>query len=128
MLGKSNSPMSFNASSNTPKQTGLLPNGSLFPTNSNSQAGFLSNLRSNVFRCSSTPEITNTTYDSASYGGVIDSASYGGGVEPSPYKFHYNQGIGNGAEGGDPGRSQPHGSSNDELGQTPGKRDLNLFF
>lgn len=56
------------------------------------------------------------TYDSASYGGTVDSASYGGSVEP----VHYNQGIGNGAEGGDPGKSQPHGSSNDELGQTPG--------
>jgi hypothetical protein len=128
MLGKSNSPVSFSNSYNTPNQTGMLPNGSVFPGNSNNQQGFLSSLRRNVFRCSSTPEITTTTYDSASYGGVIDSASYGGTTEPVPYKFHYNQGIGNGAEGGDPGRSQPHGSSNDELGQTPGKRDKSLFF
>jgi len=49
---------------------------------------------------------------------VYDSASYGGSVDPSP--VHYNQGIGNGAEGGDPGKSRPHGGSNDELGQTPG--------
>ena len=33
-----------------------------------------------------------------------------------------NQGIGNGAEGCDPGRSQPHGGSNDEGGRTPGNR------
>lgn len=33
-----------------------------------------------------------------------------------------NQGIGNGAEGCDPGNSNPHGSSNDETGRTPGNR------
>jgi hypothetical protein len=33
-----------------------------------------------------------------------------------------NQGIGNGAEGCDPGRSQPHGGSNDEGGRMPGSR------
>jgi hypothetical protein len=31
-----------------------------------------------------------------------------------------NQGIGNGAEGCDPGHSAPHGGSNDETGRTPG--------
>jgi hypothetical protein len=31
-----------------------------------------------------------------------------------------NQGIGNGAEGCDPGNSRPHGGSNDETGRTPG--------
>ncbi|BAY75789.1 S-layer domain-containing protein [Nostoc linckia NIES-25] len=35
---------------------------------------------------------------------------------------HCNQGIGNGAEGCDPGNSHPHGGSNDEGGRTPGKR------
>ncbi|MFN6537085.1 MAG: S-layer homology domain-containing protein [Nostoc sp. EkiNYC01] len=35
---------------------------------------------------------------------------------------HCNQGIGNGAEGCDPGNSHPHGSSNDEGGRTPGNR------
>ncbi|WP_337883992.1 S-layer homology domain-containing protein [Fischerella thermalis] len=35
---------------------------------------------------------------------------------------HCNQGIGNGAEGCDPGNSQPHGGSNDEGGRTPGKK------
>ncbi|RCJ28306.1 S-layer protein [Nostoc sp. ATCC 43529] len=35
---------------------------------------------------------------------------------------HCNQGIGNGAEGCDPGNSRPHGGSNDEGGRTPGKR------
>ncbi len=33
-----------------------------------------------------------------------------------------NQGIGNGAEGCDPGNSRPHGGSNDEGGRTPGGR------
>lgn len=33
---------------------------------------------------------------------------------------HCNQGIGNGAEGCDPGNSRPHGGSNDETGRTPG--------
>jgi hypothetical protein len=33
-----------------------------------------------------------------------------------------NQGIGNGAEGCDPGNSRPHGGSNDEGGRTPGRR------
>ncbi|PMB12131.1 S-layer protein [Fischerella thermalis CCMEE 5273] len=35
---------------------------------------------------------------------------------------HCNQGIGNGAEGCDPGNSQPHGGSNDEGGRTPGNK------
>jgi hypothetical protein len=33
-----------------------------------------------------------------------------------------NQGIGNGAEGCDPGNSRPRGGSNDEGGRTPGGR------
>ena len=35
---------------------------------------------------------------------------------------HCNQGIGNGAEGCDPGNSQPHGGSTDEGGRTPGNK------
>jgi hypothetical protein len=35
---------------------------------------------------------------------------------------HCNQGIGNGAEGCDPGNSRPHGGSNDEDGRTSGNR------
>lgn len=38
-------------------------------------------------------------------------------------KRHCNQGIGNGSEGCDPGNSHPHGSSNDEGGRKPGKRN-----
>ncbi|ARV59903.1 S-layer protein [Nostocales cyanobacterium HT-58-2] len=34
-----------------------------------------------------------------------------------PKKLHCNQGIGNGSEGCDPGKSQPHGGSNDEGGR-----------
>ncbi|MEH2214830.1 S-layer homology domain-containing protein [Nostoc sp.] len=41
------------------------------------------------------------------------------GVKP---RRHCNQGIGNGAEGCDPGNSHPHGGSNDESGRTPGKK------
>jgi len=37
-------------------------------------------------------------------------------------KVSANQGIGNGPEGADPGRSRPHGSSNDEGGRSPGGR------
>ncbi|MGJ3248289.1 MAG: S-layer homology domain-containing protein [Elainellaceae cyanobacterium] len=40
----------------------------------------------------------------------------------SPERRNCNQGIGNGAEGCDPGNSRPHGSSNDEGGRTPGNR------
>ncbi|MBD1911751.1 MULTISPECIES: S-layer homology domain-containing protein [unclassified Leptolyngbya] len=39
-----------------------------------------------------------------------------------PPRQNCNQGIGNGAEGCDPGNSQPHGGSNDEGGRTPGNR------
>jgi hypothetical protein len=62
-----------------------------------------------------------SSYDYSGYGG------YGGVVDPVPttdVKVHYNQGIGNGAEGGDPGKSSPHGGSNDEFGRTPGQRWL----
>jgi hypothetical protein len=38
-------------------------------------------------------------------------------------KPNCNQGIGNGAEGCDPGNSSPHGGSNDEGGRTPGRRN-----
>lgn len=68
-------------------------------------------------------------------------AGYGGSVTapvmtaPNPTNFmasnagsgfgsqctHFNQGIGNGAEGGDPGKSSPRGGSNDETGRTPGQ-------
>ncbi|HEY9673493.1 MAG TPA: S-layer homology domain-containing protein [Waterburya sp.] len=39
-----------------------------------------------------------------------------------PQRQHCNQGIGNGAEGCDPGNSHPHGGSNDEGGRTPAGR------
>jgi hypothetical protein len=35
-------------------------------------------------------------------------------------KHHCNQGVGNGPEGCDPGNSNHHNTSNDELGGTPG--------
>jgi S-layer homology domain len=42
--------------------------------------------------------------------------------EPEKTRRHCNQGIGNGAEGCDPGNSRPHGGSNDEGGRTPGAK------
>jgi hypothetical protein len=39
-----------------------------------------------------------------------------------PKRQNCNQGIGNGAEGCDPGNSSPRGGSNDEGGRTPGNR------
>jgi len=52
----------------------------------------------------------------------VSSAGYGGSVTPPvTSSCHFNQGIGNGSEGGDPGKSHPHGSSNDETGRTPGQ-------
>ncbi len=65
-----------------------------------------------------------SSYDSAGYGGY-------GGVEPTPEPTplrHFNQGIGNGMEGGDPGKSAPHGGSNDEGGRTPGQRWIPKLF
>ena len=41
------------------------------------------------------------------------------GIKP---RRNCNQGIGNGAEGCDPGNSRPHGGSNDEGGRTPGNK------
>lgn len=46
----------------------------------------------------------------------------GGGDREKPRRQNCNQGIGNGAEGCDPGNSRPHGGSNDEGGRTPGNR------
>lgn len=66
------------------------------------------------------------SYDYSGYGG------YGGVVEPTPEPEpilrHFNQGIGNGAEGGDPGKSSPHGGSNDEGGREPGQRWFPKLF
>ena len=42
--------------------------------------------------------------------------------DDKPERRNCNQGIGNGAEGCDPGNSRPHGGSNDEGGRTPGGR------
>jgi hypothetical protein len=58
-----------------------------------------------------------TTVSTSGYGGFIGSDS---GVGQKC--VHFNQGIGNGSEGGDPGKSAPRGGSNDEGGRTPGQR------
>lgn len=70
--------------------------------------------------------VSSYTIDSSGYGGTVDSSGYGGSVEISDK--HFNQGIGNGMEGGDPGKSQPHGGSNDENGRTPGQRWIPKIF
>jgi hypothetical protein len=67
--------------------------------------------------------VSQYSTDLSGYGG---SAGYGGTVEPTPVLRHFNQGIGNGAEGGDPGKSSPHGGSNDEFGRQPGDRFIPL--
>jgi hypothetical protein len=58
-----------------------------------------------------------TTVSASGYGGFIGSNS---GVGQKC--VHFNQGIGNGSEGGDPGKSAPRGGSNDEGGRKPGQR------
>lgn len=66
-----------------------------------------------------------SSYDYSGYGG------YGGVVEPTPEPIvtrHANQGIGNGIEGADPGKSRPHGGSNDEGGRQPGDRWFPKLF
>jgi hypothetical protein len=51
-----------------------------------------------------------------------DEDSHQDDDNPSRGHRRCNQGIGNGAEGCDPGNSHPHGGSNDEGGRTPGHR------
>jgi hypothetical protein len=51
--------------------------------------------------------------------GVVQEAD---DVRIQPARQNCNQGIGNGAEGCDPGNSSPRGGSNDEGGRTPGNR------
>jgi hypothetical protein len=74
------------------------------------------------------PLVVPTVPVSAGYGGSIApapvvSASYGGSITPKPsVKPACNQGIGNGSEGCDPGKSQPRGGSNDEGGRKPGEK------
>lgn len=51
---------------------------------------------------------------------TIDAGQTSQSGRSKPTRQHCNQGIGNGAEGCDPGNSHPHGGSNDEGGRTPG--------
>ncbi|MBW4521992.1 MAG: hypothetical protein KME16_20110 [Scytolyngbya sp. HA4215-MV1] len=72
--------------------------------------------------------VSQYSLDASGYGGSVTASGYGGSVTSSGYggsvtpTCHANQGIGNGMEGADPGRSQPHGGSNDETGRTPGEK------
>jgi hypothetical protein len=53
---------------------------------------------------------------------VAPAAPAGESSRDKPARQNCNQGIGNGAEGCDPGNSSPRGGSNDEGGRTPGNR------
>ena len=57
--------------------------------------------------------------------GLVETGVTEGGSNSSPNqikKQNCNQGIGNGAEGCDPGNSRPRGGSNDEGGRMPGNK------
>lgn len=53
---------------------------------------------------------------------AIEASQTGKPDSKKPRRQNCNQGIGNGAEGCDPGNSSPRGGSNDEGGRTPGNR------
>lgn len=61
----------------------------------------------------------DVTITGAAMTGCTEGAIGGGHEEGNP-KIKCNQGVGNGAEGCDPGNSNNHNPSNDELGGTPG--------
>ena len=62
----------------------------------------------------STPYIAGTSTR------AVEAGQTERGERNKPRRQNCNQGIGNGAEGCDPGNSRPHGGSNDEGGRTPG--------
>ena len=71
----------------------------------------------------SAPEVGAPEVNAPEMGAPEVNAPEGGEVEGGkPARQNCNQGIGNGAEGCDPGNSMPHGGSNDEGGRTPGNR------
>jgi hypothetical protein len=69
------------------------------------------------------PEVGAPEVGAPEVGAPEVNAPEGNAPEVSkPARQNCNQGIGNGAEGCDPGNSMPHGGSNDEGGRTPGNR------
>ena len=71
----------------------------------------------------SSPYVVGGEVSAPEVGAPEVNAPEGGEVEGGkPARQNCNQGIGNGAEGCDPGNSMPHGGSNDEGGRTPGNR------
>jgi hypothetical protein len=68
-------------------------------------------------------EIAGPTCGGSSDGGSDGSSGVivGDDYDDDNRRRNCNQGIGNGAEGCDPGNSRPHGGSNDEGGRTPGR-------
>ncbi|MBE9160178.1 S-layer homology domain-containing protein [Nodosilinea sp. LEGE 06152] len=65
---------------------------------------------------------TTTTETTETSGGEVDDDDDDDDDDDGGRRQACNQGIGNGAEGCDPGNSRPHGGSNDEGGRTPGNR------
>jgi hypothetical protein len=70
----------------------------------------------------SSPYVAGTSAQATGATGVTGATGATGVRGGKPTRQHCNQGIGNGAEGCDPGNSHPHGGSNDETGRTPGNR------
>ncbi len=71
----------------------------------------------------SSPYVAGTTETRAVEAGTEREVREGRESERNkPRRQQCNQGIGNGAEGCDPGNSSPRGGSNDEGGRTPGNR------
>jgi hypothetical protein len=71
----------------------------------------------------SAPEVGAPEVNAPEVGAPEVNAPEAGEAEVGkPARQNCNQGIGNGAEGCDPGNSRPHGGSNDEGGRTPGNR------
>jgi hypothetical protein len=138
MSSCSNSSISFNGSY---KKTGFEKSTSVLPERCGASSAFPSTSMGMDFRGSSssgchtplvppTPAVPTTPSAIAGYGGSVTTPA------PVPVVIvpsvgctgHFNQGIGNGIEFGDPGNSRPHGSSNDEYGRQPaGGGCQNLF-
>ncbi len=76
----------------------------------------------NSSNVSSLTETITTTTETTTETGEVDMGDDDDDDDDDDRRQNCNQGIGNGAEGCDPGNSRPHGGSNDEGGRTPGNR------
>ena len=68
------------------------------------------------------PYVAGTPTRAVEAGQTNEAGQTERGERDKPRRQNCNQGIGNGAEGCDPGNSSPRGGSNDEGGRTPGNR------